>query len=361
MVEHGVELGQLLLPLHLLDALRAVAREEDPPRRLQFLRLNLVWSTILGIAVGVSAEEKMALRVEGEAAFRNDHPCRLRDYFSDTERVMRHWLMAHNLYWTLHPQRVNEPWPILAMVMRFFRPEINDYPSADEHMGVIERVLDTFPRHAQSEGFCVAVGFYRYSNKELNARYASQKKATVLHLWCSRRTPVRKDWTQPPDCHWNLSRVWFEGCMEYVDAMMAAYDVRIDFSQHSVRAAYPGRQVVAVLSLGRRPIYYAGEDVEAAAADDHDDAGGGGLLTHRAMEHCSQWMMGTAHGALVSGILAMKGPTATMYRELLRVLFFRRLRVQYHWNAAASRGQHHFAEGRFIGHLVFLEKKEKGK
>lgn len=352
--EVGVEFSQALLPLHYLDALCVVAHEENDEQRLRFIRLNLTWPTILGIAVGISEQQKKILVQDGEVPFRTGGHSPLTAYFSDALLIGRHYLLAHNLYWSLHPQYIqtNNKWPMAAMVMRFFRPDYvdqagadNDYVTIDDHMNTMHRILNVLPPASQGEAFAMAVGLYRYSRNALKKRYEICDNVAILKVWTKGPKPMRKAWQIPEDSFWNLSRVWWESAIAYVDAMMERYDVRLDFTQHSIRSTFPGREIAHILSLGKRVLYYVAEDVDT------------GDIGVRAADHCAEWMMGTQHGRYVDSILALKAPVSTMFRELLRCLFLRRLDLNTQWNAAASRGRDPGAEGHYIGRLVYLEKK----
>jgi hypothetical protein len=356
LLEIGLEFPDALLPLPWLEALRAVATHEFDESRLTFVQTSFTWPVILGMAVGIPTRLK---EDESETKFRTasskDRASHnLVRYFLNGPLLMRHWLIAHHLYWVLHPQRINKPWPLPVVVYNFFR--LN--PAADDatrtttvdQMGVIHRILDRFPRASQSEAFSVAVGLFRYSKKELNAHYAKTPASDVIAKWIESPTPyTRKPWDQPMDSHWNLSRVWWENCVDYVDAMIRDYDVRFDFSRHSHKAAYAHRQVVAILSLGRRAILYAQEEMELEQE-----------TTHTCMDHCLQWMMGTARGSYAEHIQEL--PTETMkpmYREVLRVLFWRRLDVETQWKADTSHGHAPWAEEEFRGHVIYLGKKNE--
>lgn len=349
-LEPGVELCQALLPLRYLQLLNEVAHIQDMEQRVRYLQEILSWSAILRIAVGFSTQQKEILAREGEPAFRSGWQSPVMQYFCNAPLVTRHWLIAHHLYWSLEPQRINTPWALPAKVLRFFRPNTTQqHITADDHVGLVNRILDTFPPFSQSEAFAIGVGMYRCRRPEMKKHYEAKTSAEVVAEWTASVIPMRDAWKQPEDSHWNLSRIWWDGCMDYVNAMLELYDVRMDFQQHPVGPAFPGRTVVTILSLGRRDLYYVGEGVEM------EDLG------QRAMDHCAQWMMGTARGRHIDAILALKPPITTLYRDLLRALFFRRLRIQAQWDAAASRGANAWAEGRYCGRLVYLEKKNLGE
>ena len=343
LLEYRLGLDQCFLPPHHLSVLQLVVHENDDERRLQFLRANLTWSAILAIAVGITVREKAALLAQGdaEAAFRTGGLSPVTNYFLDRPQVMRHWLIAHNLYWTLFPRRVNEQLILPVSVMQFFHPDEGDY------FGTIGCILDYIPPASQPFAFAAVVGLYRFYGEEFDKHYKTGTDLYVLAQWTRSHEPMCQQWEFESTSHWNLSRIWWETALAYVNAMDAQYDIRMDFRQHSLRGAFPDREIVAILSLGRRQIHYTAEDVQTEE-----------MVGQSTFGHCATWMMGTSRAEYAEPILKMQRPTNVIYRELLRILFFRRCRIQAQWDAAASRGLLPWAEGRSCGRMVYLAKKK---
>lgn len=344
-----LDLCQVLLSPTHLKVLVSVIEEKSTRSRLAYLREAVFWSVILDIAMGVSRQDKAILV---ESVFRSGHPCVLVDYFSDADLLKSHYEIAHTLYWTLHPRRIKTPWILPAVVMRFFRPSTEGRITVTDRLNMIKRILVCISPGLQPEVYSMAVALYNDSAATLNKRYEVKENAEALKKWAA-----RKAWDIPDDSHWNLSRVWWISCQAYVDAMLATYDIRLDFSHHSVYHRYPGREVVAVLALGHRVVYDAVAPARGGHHnDDDDDDGQGELGGQSAMDHCIQWMTGTDYADHTNTLLAKKCPA--LYGDVLRVLFFGRLHIQAQWDAAASRGLPSWAEGSSqCGYLVYIEKK----
>lgn len=299
LLENGILLKRAFLTPSLLGLFRCIAYEEDDERRL-------------GMVQCLTPEVRQTLTItHGE------------DYFRNGPVVLRHFLICHHLYWSFHQRRVNFPIPMPRNVFNIFA----------EREGVIERCLNLFAhasKEIQAEVWATLIHVQRDIPNIVKKPYDLMNSASAMAHWTQWPAKLLKERAPETHLHWRSSRKWYRAALDYLESMCSEFRVTLEFTKHNMTLRFP--QAVHILALGVRLI-----------------TGG-----QRLFDHCIEWIQARDpdHSHWTHTIYSLSERVQLLYRELLRVLFVRRLHLERHWDAAATRGLEYWTDPE--GHSLVL-------